>query len=168
MMEHRSAVERYFLTNAMSFFVGWCYIQVLRDLVALTSVLLGEHGARWGFIGELVVVTVFGPALTLILVQSKTCLLRKYAKIADQGRGRSEPSQSGEAGGGEAAVFQETSGADAMKLGLDRVLGFGASSASTTSRRQGAGASVTESSETPRGATPLLPSSSNVRLRGTL
>eukprot|EP00908_Phaeocystis_cordata_P013249 Transcript_24293.p1 GENE.Transcript_24293~~Transcript_24293.p1 ORF type:complete len:569 (-),score=168.97 Transcript_24293:72-1679(-) len=80
----RSAVEQYFATNAMAYFVGWCHITYLRDLVTLTREGLIEAGARdeLAQLGELAVVFLFGPVLTLLMIQAKALLLRRYAALA--------------------------------------------------------------------------------------
>lgn len=74
----RSTVEKFFLTNAMSFFVGWCYITWLRDLVTL----LGDALQRWawGFYAQLALVICFGPGLTTVTVCVKMTAVRRYAR----------------------------------------------------------------------------------------
>ena len=82
-MTNREAVEAYFLTGAMSFFVGWAWVLVIRDsfhpfgqaVGALVDDAFGslelEDGsyvhtawaARGGYIGQLVSVLIFAPVL---------------------------------------------------------------------------------------------------------
>jgi hypothetical protein len=80
----REDAERFFVTNAFSFFVGWTYISWMRDLVTIARVGLGEHGANWGAFGEILVVVCFGPLLTVLLIRLKSGLLARYPKQADR------------------------------------------------------------------------------------
>ena len=66
-------VERYFTTNALAFVVGWSWIVFLRDTETLLAGLVtdGPNWQRLGFLGEGLVVGVFGPVLTFILLKAK-------------------------------------------------------------------------------------------------
>ena len=50
----RESAERYFLTNAGSFIVGWGWVVVLRDLAAVTSdaIDLALDNNRMAFLSE--------------------------------------------------------------------------------------------------------------------
>lgn len=74
----RSTVERFFITNALSFFVGWTYIVWMRDVVTLLGESIGKDGANWGFFGQVALVAFFGPVLTSLLIWGKMCFLRSY------------------------------------------------------------------------------------------
>ena len=96
-------MEVFFLTNAMSFFVGWSWVQLLRDLATLTSHLgrgpadadadadananadassssSSSSSSSWmhglPFLGEALCVFVFGPVLTYALLKAKGLSLR--------------------------------------------------------------------------------------------
>lgn len=73
--EKRGAVERYFVTNALAFFVGWAWVIFLRDLTTLVATLGGTPGA-WAYAREGASVVVFGPVLTLLLLRFKEASLR--------------------------------------------------------------------------------------------
>jgi len=73
--EKRRAVERYFVTNALAFFVGWAWVIFLRDLTTLVATLGGTPGA-WAYAREGASVVVFGPVLTLLLLRFKEASLR--------------------------------------------------------------------------------------------
>ena len=72
----RESVERYFLTNAGSFIVGWGWVVLLRDLSAATARAIDkalgadpEGGAHLAFWSEAATVVVFGPVLSVVLVR---------------------------------------------------------------------------------------------------
>ena len=69
----REAVERYYLMYALSFIVGWSIIIVLRDIETLFADAV-SHGGRYGereLWGEGLLVFIFGPGLTFLLVKTK-------------------------------------------------------------------------------------------------
>ena len=78
----RSAVEKHFVTNAMAFFVGWCHISWIQDLSTLTAVGLGQHGWAWGAIGQVFLVFIFGPVLTVVVVAGNSALHRRFSSAA--------------------------------------------------------------------------------------
>ena len=80
---HRSAVEKFFLTNAMSFFVGFSYISWMRDLATLA----GQELKSWGVFAPITVVTLFGPVLTLLFLWAKNALITRFAKLGTKGPG---------------------------------------------------------------------------------
>lgn len=123
----RSNMERYFITNAMSFFVGWTYVVVLRDVVVLVSVLLrelfnnGTTSDDYSFVGELAVVVFSGPFLTVVLMLTKNWLLTRYSLLGtardkvdgggeDGGRGGEGGGRGGEDGGRGGEVSGEGQG----------------------------------------------------------
>ena len=61
-------MEVFYLTNAISFFVGWAWICFLRDLQTLVA-RLGESSDLWSYAGEALCVFLFGPGLTWLLVR---------------------------------------------------------------------------------------------------
>lgn len=78
----RSYVERFFMTNAMTFFVGWSYIVWMRGLVVnVRNMLLDANYADWGTFGEIVTVIFFGPVMTVLLVRSKVALFGWYSGV---------------------------------------------------------------------------------------
>jgi len=79
---HRSAVERFFITNAMSFFVGWCWIVCMHDLITLAGAIFDVYSANWGLFGQVALVTCFGPLLTSLVVYVKMTLIRRYANTS--------------------------------------------------------------------------------------
>ena len=114
--EDREAVERYFITNAMSFFVGWCYVVSCRDLVTMASDAFGKHGGHWGFAGELAVVILFGPVLTAVLVYVKSVLLARYARLAPK-RAQTEPSNA--EARSDAAAWANMGSSDTLPAAVD-------------------------------------------------
>jgi hypothetical protein len=70
----REAVEGYFLVNALSFILGWSWIVMLRDCETLLAdgITRGGNWQRADFFAEGLLVLVFGPGLTLLLVRTKT------------------------------------------------------------------------------------------------
>ena len=97
----RSKVERHFLTNAASFFVGWVWVVLLRDISLLFSdavedalvsvsslnsrgfgghhitdlmLAISEHASR---LTEVLLVIVFGPLLTWVLFKAKEWVARE-------------------------------------------------------------------------------------------
>ena len=70
----REAVERYFITNAGSFLVGWGWVVLLRDLSAATARMIdtalgGEPKAtQLAFLSEAATVVLFGPILSILLL----------------------------------------------------------------------------------------------------
>jgi len=75
----RAAVERFFITNAMSYFVGWAWIRELQDLYTILGSMIGQPFGRpvWG---QVIVVVFLGPVLTFLLISFKTCLKRRWKR----------------------------------------------------------------------------------------
>eukprot|EP00965_Chrysotila_dentata_P142054 4695487-Pleurochrysis_carterae.AAC.1 len=74
----RDLVERYFLTTSMSFFVGWSWLVLARNLstqLARAGVLISPDFA---VVGEALCVLVFGPALTIAVLALKQYTIRTY------------------------------------------------------------------------------------------
>ena len=69
----REKVERYFLTNALSFVVGWAWVVVVRDLTTLIS-NIGAPG--WNALRQGICVFIFGPVLTLVFMRVKAGMRR--------------------------------------------------------------------------------------------
>jgi len=93
----RASIERYFVTNAMSFFVGWCHLTYLRDVVTMVRVRLGPRGLGTASAGQALVVFAFGPVLTFATIRAKEALLARYASLGARG---GAPSSHGGGGGG--------------------------------------------------------------------
>lgn len=109
----RSKVERHFLTNAASFFVGWVWVVLLRDISllfsdvvedALVSVSSLNSGGFWGRhftdlmlaisehasrLTEVLLVIVFGPLLTWLLFKAKEWVARdeRWQRRSESGLG---------------------------------------------------------------------------------
>jgi hypothetical protein len=103
----RHVVESYFMVQAFSFFVGWSWVVVLRDLAAISGqTKLQPHGfdsalsflgfesvqkvkeaEESSFVRALVGVIVFGPVLTVLLIWAKGIALRAYTATSDAGTG---------------------------------------------------------------------------------
>ena len=82
-------VERYFITNALTFFVGWCYVTWMRGLVYQTRLAMqlndnldgiSEDEVR-AFFGALATLMLFGPIATAILIRTKLFLGRRYHRL---------------------------------------------------------------------------------------
>ena len=85
-LRSRAAVELYFFNYASSFVVSWSFIIVLTDLVAWAS-----HSFTENLWGEGLLVAVFGPGLTVVLIQAKVksfstlcCSARALAPLTRQ------------------------------------------------------------------------------------
>ena len=90
--------ERKFVSNAMAFFVGWCHISWIQDLSTLTAVGLGQHGWAWGAIGQVFLVFIFGPVLTVVVVAGNSALHRRFSSAARvEGRAELAPAPAAEA-----------------------------------------------------------------------
>jgi len=86
----RSAVERYFVTNSMCFFVGWTWNIVMRDVfmpfgVGVEQALLYLE-ATFGFslpvgIGETVTVVIFIPLATAIILKATHDFEKRYVTV---------------------------------------------------------------------------------------
>ena len=99
----RHVVESYFMVNSASFFVGWSWIVVLRDLLALSGQVavsdtrmsaLGRVASFFGlerekdvrdaetmsFVRALAGVLLFGPVLSVLVVWAKGAALRAYGR----------------------------------------------------------------------------------------
>jgi len=90
---HRDDVEQYFLTGAMSFFVGWAWVLVIRDVFVPFGAAITAVGAlvarlfnlpfdaatvRWA--SELACVLVFAPLLTAAFFVSKSRIREAYRR----------------------------------------------------------------------------------------
>ena len=84
----RGAVEAYFVTNTFSFFAGWAWILLLRDLSALVgqqavlresrrSSVLGltslDRAELSAFGGQLGSIVLFGPVLSFLVYRARRC-----------------------------------------------------------------------------------------------
>ena len=85
-LRSRDAVELYFFNYASSFVVSWSFIIVLTDLVAWVS-----HSFTENLWAEGLLVAVFGPGLTVVLIQAKVksfstlcCSARALAPLTRQ------------------------------------------------------------------------------------
>jgi hypothetical protein len=95
----RAVVESYFVCNSASFFVGWSWVVVLRDLAAVSGQLampkttglmafLGfedaatvERATTSAFWTALVGVTCFGPLLSVLVIWAKQRFLVAYGGV---------------------------------------------------------------------------------------
>lgn len=66
--QDRHAVERFFVTNGLGFFVGWSWLVVARHLASIAGRQHGISHAGAGGLGEAGAVVVLGPLLTLLLL----------------------------------------------------------------------------------------------------
>ena len=79
----REVVERYFLTNAGSFVVGWSWVVVLRDLAAGTVLAIetaygkDPSTTHLAFFTEAATIVLFGPLVTILLVAIDGGVCRK-------------------------------------------------------------------------------------------
>lgn len=101
----RGVIESYFWVNSMSFFVGWSWVIVLRDLLALSGQaavptsevqVMGRIAGLFGlesaeavrdaeaqsFVRALAGVLLFGPVLSVLVVWGKGAALRAYGRTA--------------------------------------------------------------------------------------
>lgn len=88
----REETERYFVTNSLVFFVGWCFVTCVRDLTTLIAATLGPDVRELTFVGEAVVLGAVASATTAALVHASTLSLRTYGRAAGrQGGPRIDP-----------------------------------------------------------------------------
>ena len=114
----REHVERYFITNALSYVTGWAWVGLLRDLSTLTAERIvppRDRSEGWSSVGEALCVVLFGPVLTLLLVATKRT---SFAAVvcggsSPSGEPDSSPSISGGTGSpaGQALETSRTEGA---------------------------------------------------------
>ena len=71
----RELVEVYYLTTAISYFVSWAWLSVLRDLSTLVARVGAHIGPTSAYLGDMLCVCLFGPILTLMLVRGRACAL---------------------------------------------------------------------------------------------
>ena len=69
----REAVEKFYITNALSFITGYAVVVVLRDLSTITANAIDntENAIDVSFTTEAVLVVLFGPLLTIGLLFTK-------------------------------------------------------------------------------------------------
>mmetsp|Transcript_91199 Transcript_91199/g.273874 ORF Transcript_91199/g.273874 Transcript_91199/m.273874 type:complete len:252 (-) Transcript_91199:202-957(-) len=82
----REYVERYFLTTSMCYFVGWCYITLIRDLTTVLAVALRPNDDTINFLGECVLLGLFALVITLPLIKFSSLSLRTYGRAAAGGQ----------------------------------------------------------------------------------
>ena len=64
----REVIEKDFLTEALSFAVGWGYIVSLRDVSYLLGRVLGRDSEGWTRMAQILIVLLVGTTLTLLLM----------------------------------------------------------------------------------------------------
>ena len=64
----REVIEKDFLTEALSFAVGWGYIVSLRDVSYLLGRVLGRDSEGWTRMAQILIVLLVGTTLTLLLL----------------------------------------------------------------------------------------------------
>ena len=85
-LQNRAQVEKQFLTGAMSFFSGWGWVLVIRDLFyplggtlqSLIDGALGQPADRRA--GELLSVLIFAPVLTALFFYTKHATITVYTR----------------------------------------------------------------------------------------